>query len=192
MNNLVNSGNTKYVDALLKQATTLADSLSIAFDTPTGIPDDTVFLNPTRRIGGSSTNGPAGFGTLVLEWTHLSDLTGNQTYAKLAQRAQDYLVNPTGVPEAYPGLIGYNVGINDGKFQDNSGGWGGGTDSFYEYLIKMNLYNPKQFGHYKDRWVTAADSTMKYLASHPTTRPDLTFLAQYDGKTINHNSGHCK
>lgn len=192
MVNLVDSANSKYVDALLKQAATLADSLSIAFDTPSGVPDDAVFLNPTRRIGGSATNGPAGFGTLVLEWTRLSDLTGNKTYAKLAQKAQSYLVDPTGVPEAYPGLVGYNVGINDGKFQDQNGGWGGGIDSFYEYLIKMYLYAPDEFSHYKDRWVTAADSTMKYLASHPTSRPDLTFLAEHSGKTINHWSGHCK
>ncbi|OAA35389.1 1,2-a-D-mannosidase [Metarhizium rileyi] len=190
MNNLVNDSNTKDVDALLKQATALADSLSIAFDTPTGIPDDAVFLNPTRRIGGSTSNGPAGFGTLVLEWTRLSDLTGNKTYAQLAQKAQDYLINPTGEPEPYPGLIGYTVNIDDGRFQDQSGGWGGGTDSFYEYLIKMYLYDPKAFSHYKDRWVAAADSTMKYLASHPSSRPDLTFLAGYNGKTINHDSGH--
>jgi mannosyl-oligosaccharide alpha-1,2-mannosidase len=192
MKNLVDKSNSKLVDALLKQATTLADSLSIAFQTPSGVPDDAVFLNPTRRIGGSSTNGPAGFGTLVLEWTHLSDLTGNQTYAELAQRAQNYLVDPTGVPEAFPGLIGYNVGIDDGKFQDQSGSWGGGTDSFYEYLIKMYLYDPNEFSHYKDRWVLAADSTMKYLASHPSSRPDLTFLAGYNGQSIYHSSGHCK
>ncbi|KHO00527.1 1,2-a-D-mannosidase [Metarhizium album ARSEF 1941] len=190
MSNLVDDDNSELVEALLTQATTLADSLSIAFDTPTGIPDDSVFLNPTRRIGGSATNGPAGFGTLVLEWTRLSDLTGNKTYAQLAQRAQLYLMSPTGEPEPYPGLIGYTVNIKDGKFQDQSGGWGGGTDSFYEYLIKMYLYDPAEFSYYKDRWVTAAESTMQHLASHPSTRPDLTFLAQYNGKNINNWSGH--
>ncbi|KID86728.1 1,2-a-D-mannosidase [Metarhizium guizhouense ARSEF 977] len=190
MKSLVDDTNTAHVDALLKQATTLADSLSIAFDTPSGVPDDAVFLNPTRRIGGSTSNGPAGFGTLVLEWTHLSDLTGNKTYAKLAQKAQEYLVKPKGKPEPFPGLIGYTVSIADGTFQDQSGGWGGGTDSFYEYLIKMYLYDPDEFSFYKDRWVAAADSTIKHLASHPTSRPDLTFLAGYNGQTINHWSGH--
>ncbi|KAG8413781.1 Belongs to the glycosyl hydrolase 47 [Metarhizium acridum] len=190
MKSLVDDTNTAHVDALLKQATSLADSLSIAFDTPSGVPDDAVFLNPTRRIGGSTSNGPAGFGTLVLEWTRLSDLTGNKTYAQLAQRAQGYLVHPAGEPEPFPGLIGYTVSIEDGKFQDQSGGWGGGTDSFYEYLIKMFLYDPGEFSFYKDRWVAAADSTIEHLASHPTSRPDLTFLAGYDGQTIDHWSGH--
>ncbi|KJK82506.1 Mannosyl-oligosaccharide alpha-1,2-mannosidase [Metarhizium anisopliae BRIP 53293] len=157
MKNLVNDTNTTLVDALLKQATTLADT---------------------------------GFGTLVLEWTRLSDLTGNKTYAQLAQKAQEYLVKPKGKPEPFPGLIGYTVSIADGTFQDQSGGWGGGTDSFYEYLIKMYLYDPKEFSFYKDRWVAAADSTIEHLASHPTTRSDLTFLAGYNGQTINHWSGH--
>lgn len=128
----------------------------------------------------------------MLEWTRLSDLTGNKTYARLAQKAQNYLVEPTGVPEAYPGLVGITVNIKDGQFTDNRGGWGGGVDSFYEYLIKMYLYDPKEFAHYKDRWVLAADSTMKHLASHPTSRKDLTFLAGHNGPRIIPASGHRK
>lgn len=65
-------------------------------------------------------------------------------------------------------------------------------DSFYEYLIKMYLYDPKEFSFYKDRWVAAAESTIKYLASHPTTRKDLTFIGGYQGTKIFPNSGHCK
>lgn len=183
---------SKLVETLLNQAQSLADSLSIAFDTPSGIPQDTVYLNPRPSIGKDDTNSIAGFGTLVLEWTRLSDLTGNQTYAKLAQKAESYLIHPTGVPEAFPGLVGHNVGIKDGKFQDNSGGWSGGTDSFYEYLIKMYLYAPDEFAEYKDRWVLAADSTIKYLASHPSTRPDLTFLAEFYSGLVYTQSGHRK
>lgn len=190
--NLVNSDNYKNVEALLHQAKTLADSLSIAFDTPTGIPINTIYLNPTRRVESEATNGPAGFGTLVLEWTRLSDLTGNKTYAELAQKAQKYLVDPTGVPQGYPGLVGATVNISNGEFTDNKGSWGGGVDSFYEYLIKMYLYDPKEFAHYKDRWVVAADSTIQYLASHPTSRKDLTFLAVYNSKKIIPASQHRK
>ncbi|KAK2592708.1 Mannosyl-oligosaccharide alpha-1,2-mannosidase 1B [Conoideocrella luteorostrata] len=187
---LVDTSNLQYIETLLTQATTLADGLSIAFDTPTGIPRDSVYLNPIPRTGGSDTNGPAGFGTLILEWTRLSDLSGNKTYSELAKKAQKFLLEPTGVPEAYPGLVGYTVDISDGKFTDNNGGWGGGIDSFYEYLIKMYLYDKEEFGEYKDRWVLAAESTMKYLASHPTSRKDLTFLADYDGRKINPWSSH--
>ncbi|KAG6009357.1 hypothetical protein E4U21_002665 [Claviceps maximensis] len=189
--NLVNNDNSKHVEALLQQATTLADSLSVAFDTPTGIPINTVFFNPTHRANVSeATNGPAGFGTLVLEWTRLTDLTGNKTYAELAQKAQKYLMNATGVPQGYPGLVGLTVDIATGKFTDNHGSWGGGVDSYYEYLIKMYLYDPTEFAHYKDQWVLAADSTIKYLASHPSSRKDLTFLAVYNSQKIIPASQH--
>ena len=183
---------SKKVDILLKQAVSLADSLSIAFNTTSGVPDPTVFLNPTRRISGSSSNNIAEVGTLVLEWTRLSDISGDKKYAELAQKGESYLLNPTGSPEAWPGLVGSDVRIQDGTFLNSNGGWSGGTDSFYEYLIKMYQYDPEAFAEYKDRWVLAADSTMAHLASHPTSRKDLTFLSQYSGQTTYPVSSHCK
>ncbi|KND88626.1 putative mannosyl-oligosaccharide alpha-1,2-mannosidase 1B [Tolypocladium ophioglossoides CBS 100239] len=178
------------VDVLLKQAESLADSLSIAFDTASGVPDPTVFLNPTRRISGSSSNNIAEVGTLVLEWTHLSDLSGNKKYGELAQKGESYLLHPTGSPEAWPGLVGSDVSTKDGSFLNSNGGWSGGSDSFCEYLIKMYQYDPKTFAEYKDRWVLAADSTIAHLASHPTTRKDLTYLSQYSGSRTIPVSSH--
>ncbi|KAG5930194.1 hypothetical protein E4U53_002288, partial [Claviceps sorghi] len=178
------------VDALLRQAQSLADSLSVAFDTPSGIPDGTVFLNPARKNSGSEYNNIAEIGTLVLEWTRLSDLTGNRTYAQLVQRAERYLLRPTGKPEAWPGLVGTFVSTKNGTFLDSQGGWGGGDDSFYEYLIKMYVYDPAAFGEYRDRWVAAVDSTIDHLLSHPTSRSDLTFLSGYNGRKTNPSSGH--
>lgn len=41
------------------------------------------------------------------------------------------------------------------------------------------------------RWIKAADSTIKYLTSHPTSRPDITFVAQYsNANSFNLNQGH--
>lgn len=116
-----------------------------------------------------------------MEWTRLSDLTGNQTYAELAAKAESYLIDPLNpeVGEPYPGLLGSDVSIANGSFTDSQGGWTGGTDSYYEYLIKMYLYDPIRFSSYKDSWVKAVDSSIQYLASHPTSRPDLTFLSYY-------------
>ncbi|KJK81769.1 putative mannosyl-oligosaccharide alpha-1,2-mannosidase [Metarhizium anisopliae BRIP 53293] len=178
------------VDALLKQAQSLGDSLSVAFDTPSGIPDPTIFLNPTKKNSGTDRNNIAEIGTLVLEWTRLSDLSGNKTYAELAQKAENYLLHPKGAPEAWPGLIGTWVSTENGSFLDSNGGWSAYDDSFYEYLIKMYVYDPKAFGEYKDRWVAAVDSTMRHLVSHPTTRKDLSFLSAYRGQQTIPNSGH--
>lgn len=154
------------VDTLLTQSKSLADSLSFAFNTSTGIPlNNLYFLHQTND--GSTTNGLATIGTLCLEWQRLSDLTGDSKYGDLAQKAETYLLNP--MPESnepFPGLVGTNVNISNGVFLDAIGGWNGGDDSFYEYLIKMYVYDSSRYSNYSDRWVLAADSTIKYLTSN--------------------------
>jgi mannosyl-oligosaccharide alpha-1,2-mannosidase len=126
-----------------------------------------------------------------MEWTRLSDLTGDPEYANLAQRAESYLLKPTPpTAEPFPGLVGTNINIATGQFADNRGGWNGGDDSFYEYLIKMYVYNPVQYAAYRDRWEAAADSTIKYLTSKPASRPDVTFVAGFSGTKLSLASQH--
>ena len=92
------ANNPDNIPSLLEQAQNLANNLSFAFDTPTGIPSNNLYLKH-HRTDGSDTNGLATIGTLVLEWTHLSDLTGNDTYGELAQTGESYLLNPQPVRE---------------------------------------------------------------------------------------------
>ncbi|KAI9741587.1 MAG: maturation of Asn-linked oligosaccharides protein [Claussenomyces sp. TS43310] len=185
------TSNATAVDALLTQAKSLADHLSFAFDTPTGIPYNG--LDVVNKNGTGPTNGLATIGSLVLEWTHLSDLLGDDTYANLTQKAQSYLLNPNyaeGYSSPWPGLLGTNVDIDSGLFQDATGGWDGGDDSYYEYLIKMWVYDQSRFGTYRDAWIQAADSTIEHLGSQPNVRPDLTFLGNYVNSTVYYTSGH--
>ncbi|RDW66400.1 alpha-1,2-mannosidase-4 [Coleophoma cylindrospora] len=184
------TSNATAVDALLKQAERLASNLAFAFDTPTGIPSNNLYFNP-QGTDNATDNGIATIGTLVLEWTHLSDLTGNVTYGELAQKGESYLLNPQPASsEPWPGLVGTNVNLTTGLFEDAEGGWVGGDDSFYEYLIKMYVYDSTRFASYKDRWILAADSTIAHLASHPSTRPDLTFVAMFNGQQLLFESEH--
>lgn len=184
------ASNQDNVQALLAQAQNLANNLSYAFDTPSGVPSNNLIFS-NRSTDGAETNGLATIGTLVLEWTRLSDLTGDDTYAQLSQKGESYLLNPQpATSEPFPGLVGTNVNITTGLFTDAEGGWNGGDDSFYEYLIKMFVYDNSRFSSYKDRWVTAADSTIANLASHPSSQPELTFLAQYNHTQLILESGH--
>ncbi|CAK7226116.1 Mannosyl-oligosaccharide alpha-1,2-mannosidase 1B [Sporothrix bragantina] len=185
------TNNRTLVDGLVTQAENLANNLMVAFDTPTGIPDNTLQFSPPQ-ITNSTSNSIATIGTLVLEWTRLSDLTGNGQYAEKSQKGESYLLNPQpkALAEPFPGLIGTNVNISNGQFLDGNGGWVGGDDSFYEYLIKMYIYDPVRFASYKDRWVLAVESSMAHLASHPSSRPDLTFLAMFSGTAPRFISQH--
>ncbi|OJD32067.1 glycoside hydrolase family 47 protein [Diplodia corticola] len=184
------ASDTSQVVALLAQSKTLADTLKYAFDTQSGVPYNNLWLDDMSNDG-AQTNGLATVGTLVLEWTRLSDLLGDDEYAQLAQKAESYLLNPQpAYNEPWPGLVGTNIAIDDGSFTDASGGWNGGDDSFYEYLIKMYMYDPERFGEYKDRWILAVDSSIEHLASHPSSRPDLTYLAAFDGQSTVNLSQH--
>ena len=183
------------VDALLWQAKALADALSPAFDTPTGIPDNMInILNRTKL----TTNGETGLavaGSLVLEWTRLSDLMGDPRYAKLVQRAEAYLLQPQfayGLSEPFPGMLGTTLNYTTGQFIDVMGGWNGGTDSFYEYLLKQWVYSPEHFDLYRHRWQMAANSTWRYLTSSPSLRPELTFVAGYNGQELIYKAHHRK
>ncbi|USW55058.1 Putative glycoside hydrolase family 47, six-hairpin glycosidase-like superfamily [Septoria linicola] len=178
------------VASLLDQAQNLANNLSFAFDTPTGIPYNNIYVG-SRSNDGDEVNGLATLGTLILEWQRLSDLTGDATYGDLASRAESYALNPQPAQaEPFPGLVGSSVSIANGSFTDARGAWTGGTDSFYEYLIKMYVYDTSRFSTYKDRWVLAADSSIEFLASHPSSRPDLTFLSDYNGRRLINSSQH--
>lgn len=184
--------NSTAVDACLSQAHRLASNLAFAFNTPSGVPINNLYFNPSRTDGGT-TNGLATVGTLVLEWTRLADLTGNTTFATLSQKGESYILNPKpATSEPWPGLVGSNIDTITGNFLDASGGWVGGSDSAYEYLIKMYVYDTTRFATYRDRWIKAADSSIAYLAQHPSSRPDLTFLAYYNGKNPIPYSQHRK
>ncbi|UPX12946.1 Mannosyl-oligosaccharide 1,2-alpha-mannosidase [Ascochyta rabiei] len=168
------------VKALLEQSVHLANNLSYAFETPTGVPwNDLDFSTRSVSVG---PNGLATVGTLIMEWVRLADLTGNRTYAALVERAESYLIHPSpAASEPFPGLLGMNISPLTGQFLDAQGGWIGGADSFYEYLLKMYIYDPARYQVLLDRWILAADSTIGYLTSHPLTRPDLTFVATFNG-----------
>jgi mannosyl-oligosaccharide alpha-1,2-mannosidase len=184
------ASNKTAVDALLRQAERLASNLLFAFDTPSGVPSNNLNL-VNRTTDGSTTNDVAQAGTLVLEFTRLSDLTGNQTFAEVAQKAETFILNPQPPEnEPFPGLYGNALDLTTGEFVNNIGGWEGGTDSNYEYLIKMFVYDSSRFSLYKDRWALAVDSTIRHLASQPSSRPDLTFLAEFQGQTLIFSSQH--
>ncbi|KAI9690667.1 MAG: maturation of Asn-linked oligosaccharides protein [Bogoriella megaspora] len=188
-------GNSTAVDDVLGKAKELADRLKFAFDTPTGIPHNGLFVgSQTYDASDEDINGIATVGTLILEWTRLSDLTGDPQYAQLVKQAESYLVNAkynsSVVDKPFPGLIGTNVNISNGLFQDAFGGWVGGDDSYYEYLLKMYVYDTSRFGYLKDAWVAAADATIANLASNPSTRPELTFVAEFNGTNLIYESEH--
>jgi mannosyl-oligosaccharide alpha-1,2-mannosidase len=161
---------------LYEQMVKLADILTCAFNTPSGVPRN--WLNPaTCTTDEGTSNTLAGAGSMILEFARLSDITGNRTYADLAKKAQSHLLDPSPKEnEPYPGLLGAYVQVSDGWFVSSKGGWGSLSDSFYEYLIKAYVYDRTTYAAYLQRWLLAADSTIRLVASKPYGRANEVFL----------------
>ena len=115
----------------LSKAQDLANRLKKAFNSPTGMPYRFVNLK-TGKTSGAQSN-PAEIGTMILEYGTLSRLTGDSSYYALAKRAMVYLYDRR---NAKTGLVGSWIDVNTGRWIDAESSISGGTDSYYEYLLK--------------------------------------------------------
>lgn len=115
----------------LSKAQDLARRLIVAFHSPTGMPYRFVNLK-TGKTSGAQSN-PAEIGTMILEYGTLSRLTGDSTYYKTAKRALVALYNHR---NPHTGLVGSWIDVNTGRWLNPESSISGGTDSYYEYLLK--------------------------------------------------------
>ncbi|KAJ2892800.1 hypothetical protein MKZ38_009367 [Zalerion maritima] len=144
-----------YDGQLLRLALDLAQRLLPAFYTATGLPYPRVNLrhgipfyvnSPLHRDvgdGGAKVQGPpeitetcsAGAGSLVLEFTALSRLTGDQRFEQAAKRAFWAVWER----RSNIGLIGAGVDAEKGQWIGSYAGIGAGADSFFEYAFKTHI-----------------------------------------------------
>ncbi|KAG1712040.1 hypothetical protein DVH05_009280 [Phytophthora capsici] len=122
-----------YDGALLRLATDLGDRLMPAFDTVTGIPYGTVNLKYGVPKGETPIASTAGAGSLSIEFTMLSVLTGEPRYAAASRGAVRALFQR----RSKIGLLGKHINTKTGDWTETSSGPGSNSDSFYEYLLKM-------------------------------------------------------
>ncbi|KAJ5782152.1 hypothetical protein N7457_003926 [Penicillium paradoxum] len=148
-----------YDGQLLRLAVDLAHRLLPAFYTETGLPYPRVNLrhgipfyenaplnlNSTdaerkRKSKNTASFEPAetcsaGAGSLVLELTVLSRLTGDGRYEDLGKRAFWAVWNR----RSDIGLLGFGIDVESGKWVGPWAGIGAGIDSFYEYAVKAHV-----------------------------------------------------
>lgn len=145
----------EYDGQLLRLALDLAKRLLPAFYTTTGMPYPRVNLrhgipffpnSPLYEVLGiTSPNAPgpaditetcsAGAGSLVLEFTVLSRLTGDARFEQIAKRAFWSVWNR----RSEIGLIGAGVDAEQGNWIGGHSVIGAGADSFFEYALKSHI-----------------------------------------------------
>ncbi|EMC99768.1 glycoside hydrolase family 47 protein [Baudoinia panamericana UAMH 10762] len=144
----------RYSNQLLALAHDLASRLLPAFTTPTGLPYPRVNLRHgipfyrdaeegVCRLDGTSSNPrditetcSAGAGSLVLEFSTLSRLTGDTRFEHLAKTAFWAVWNR----RSAVGLIGGGIDAESGQWtMPPLAGIGAGIDSFFEYALKSSI-----------------------------------------------------
>ena len=143
-----------YDGQLLRLAYDLASRLLPAFNTPTGLPYPRVNLRHgipfyrdgqagVCRLDGTSSDPreitetcAAGAGSLILEFTTLSRLTGDQRFEASAKKAFWAVWDRrSGI-----GLIGNGIDAENGQWTSPPlAGIGAGVDSFFEYAVKSSI-----------------------------------------------------
>ena len=113
----------------------------IAFETDTGMPYGTVNLKHGVPQNETPITCTAGVGTFLIEFSTLSQLTGDPIFYQKAMKAVEALHNSRSDID----LVGNHINVQDGKWTATDSGIGAGVDSYFEYLIKgsMLLQMPK-------------------------------------------------
>ncbi|XP_009875880.1 PREDICTED: mannosyl-oligosaccharide 1,2-alpha-mannosidase IB-like, partial [Apaloderma vittatum] len=141
---LTNCSSTSLFREVFKiKAVQLAGKLLPAFNTPTGIPWAMVNLKSGvgRNWGWASAGSSilAEFGTLHMEFVHLSYLTGDPVYYNKVMHIRKLLQKMDRPNGLYPNYLNPRTG-RWGQHHTSVGGLG---DSFYEYLLKAWLMSDK-------------------------------------------------
>lgn len=170
---------------LVDQAEQLANRLSLAWSEGNAVPFPSIDFN--ANTVDVETSNIAEAGTLTLEWSRLSKYTGNDTYRQLVEGSVlKILSNPAPLPGLPAQAIDPSTGLPVGGYVS----WGGGSDSFFEYLIKYARLSNTDDSTFADSWVSAVDSSVKTLIKTSTVG-DHVFLADYDDEgLIRHVGSH--
>ncbi|KAF9010160.1 glycoside hydrolase [Cyathus striatus] len=170
---------------LVQKAKEVADKLVFAWVGNNAIPYGHInFANNTPVPAVSNI---AEAGTLALEWATLSKYTGDDKYRALAEDAFKHIAS---LSAPLPGLPAQGIDPATGNPVGGYVTWGGGSDSYLEYLIKYPRLNSSVDSLFADSWRTAVDSSIKTLL-RTSTVGNHVYLADYDSSgRIRHVSSH--
>lgn len=170
---------------LLNQATRLGDMLYGAFDTPNRLPItrwdwEKYILSSSPLFSANLFSGvlkdykqspshalTAELGTLTLEFTRLSQLTGDPKYYDAVQRITNKFEEHQN-DTAIPGLFPVKVSPEDNAFNiDRTFTFGGMSDSLYEYFPKQYMLLGGIVDQYKTLYERAIAAAKQYLFFRP-------------------------
>uniref|UniRef100_A0A671E183 alpha-1,2-Mannosidase n=1 Tax=Rhinolophus ferrumequinum TaxID=59479 RepID=A0A671E183_RHIFE len=162
----------------------LGEKLLPAFNTPTGIPKGIVNFKSWGWAMAGSSSILAEFGSLHLEFLHLTELSGNQIFAEKVRHIRKVLRKIDKPFGLYPNFLS----PVSGNWMQHHVSVGGLGDSFYEYLIKSWLMSAKTDTEAKDMYYEALEAIESHLLN--VSPGGLTYIAEWRGGILDHKMGH--
>ncbi|KAL9061483.1 MAG: hypothetical protein Q9162_000014 [Coniocarpon cinnabarinum] len=161
----------KKYNVLLHKAIELGEMLYHAFDTPNHMPltrwNWTVAAYGEEMQQASTDVIVAELGSMTLEFTRLTQLTGDKKYYDAVQRIMNLFQaeqNQTKIPGLWPLRVdAQNMNLHEGEAFT----LGGQADSLYEYLPKQYLLLGGRDEALKDMYENALEAAKTYLAFEP-------------------------
>lgn len=172
----------KKQSVLIKQAKVIGDHLLDGWVGSNDIPFNTLLDWNSHGAPNVSTGAYiAEGGTLLLELDRLSKYTGDPTYLQHAEKSMKAIINSKAV---FPGLYGQTIEPSNNQPTDHYVTWGGGSDSFFEYLVKYGqLIGSTQT--WIPTWVQSVKSSVAHLITRAgQTKAEVTYLSDYNSTVI--------
>ena len=165
--------NARY-PTLLTKAIEAADMLYGAFDTPNRMP-----ITRWSKISVEVASGEtmiAELGSLSLEFTRLSQLTGDMRYYDAISRITD-CISSQQMNTKLPGLLPQIVNARECDFSQNpSFTLGAISDSAYEYMVKEHQLLKGSTTQYATLWNKAVGPMKEHILFRPRTSQNLDIL----------------
>lgn len=163
---------------LLEKAIELGDMLYAGFDTPNRMPAFWLDFEKAKNgdLIADTHVASASPGSLSLEFTRLSQITGDPKYYDAISRVSQLLYdtqNNTKLPGMWPTFLNMR---DPNASDENSFTLGALADSLYEYLPKMYALLGGLDRRYQNMFLTAADTIQDNLLFRPMTETNEDIL----------------
>lgn len=170
------------------KAVEIAEKLMPAFNTPTGIPYGLI----NARTGAGRNWGWASggcsilseFGSLHLEFSYLSEITGDSKYRDKVQKVREILKNIDKVDGLYPNYLHPKTG----KWGQKHVSLGALGDSYYEYLLKSFIVTGERDTEALEMYKSAIEAMEKKMKQ--TSSSGYVFFGDFRGAKVEKKMDH--
>ncbi|CAK9795541.1 Mannosyl-oligosaccharide alpha-1,2-mannosidase IA [Anthophora quadrimaculata] len=170
------------------KAAQLGERMLPAFQTETGISHSLINLHTgaSKNYGWASSGCSilSEIGTMHLEFTYLSDITGNPVFKNKVENVRKVLKNLEKPKGLYPNYINPKTG----KWGQHHMSLGGLGDSFYEYLLKAWIQSGKEDVEARQMYDEAIAAIDQHMIK--TSPGKLLYVSDLKYDKLEHKMGH--